>query len=203
MLPALAVAAGFAVRPDHRQASGFLQALRNAGDTADHVRAASGIPEIVPVDFHGWPTVAALVMREDHVARQAMTRRSHRGNQPWALSLSPDRAACGAPDGRQLGLNDAPCEWIVTAVFPLLSITIAEISFRWPEEYFLAWKNSRPSRPALRPNSHEMHGARTLLRGRRLPSYLTVSTSRPLVTATPSGRTAPRSVTATPSPVSS
>lgn len=110
--------------------------------------------QLAPGDLRGWPTlgmtvlmalcVAALVTREDHFARPIMCFRpvTRIGEISYGLYLYHLIGLHVAHLGvGKLGLGETAHSWLVSALFPLLSIVIAEISFRWFESYFLSWKN--------------------------------------------------------------
>lgn len=110
--------------------------------------------QMAPGNLRGWPTlgmdalmalcVAALVMREDHFARPVMLFRpvSRIGEISYGLYLYHLIGLHFAHlVVEKLELGESAHSWLVSALFPILSIIIAEISFRWFERYFLSWKN--------------------------------------------------------------
>lgn len=109
--------------------------------------------QLAPVNLMGWPALgmdvlmalclASLVMREDHLARPVMRLRPvvRIGEISYGLylyHLIGLHIAHLVID--RLGLGQTANAWVVTALFPLVSIAIAEISFRGFERRFLSFK---------------------------------------------------------------
>ena len=111
--------------------------------------------QLTPVNLMGWPSlgmnvlmalcIASLVIREDHLARPLM--------RFWPINQI-GKISYGVYLYHLIGLHIAHLlvesleltetahSWLVSALFPIISIIIAEISFRWFESYFLAWKDA-------------------------------------------------------------
>lgn len=114
---------------------------------------------LAPENLASWPALpmgglmalclASLVMREDHVLRPVMSfgpvRRA--GEISYGIYLYH---LIGLHVANQIigraGLDAGPGSWLVTLTYPLITVLIAEISFRTYERYFLSLKSLRPRR---------------------------------------------------------
>lgn len=111
--------------------------------------------QIAPADLQGWPAfgmdvlmtlcVVSLVVREDHAARGFMSFRpvARIGAISYGLYLYH---LIGLHVANELtskaGFEGMANMWVVTVIYPIISIIIAEISFRTYERYFLSMKST-------------------------------------------------------------
>lgn len=115
--------------------------------------------QLTPDSLLGWPALgmdllmalclASLVVREDHALRPvlAFPPLARIGEISYGLYLYH---LIGLHIATQIlargGLAAVPAGWAVTLLYPLISIAIAEASFRWFERPFLSLKSSPPFR---------------------------------------------------------
>lgn len=111
--------------------------------------------QISPTDLRGWPAlgmdilmtlcVVSLVVRDDHIASRFMAIRpiARIGEISYGLYLYH---LIGLHIANLLvskaGFDGTSHVWAVTFIYPVISIIIAEISFRTYERYFLSMKNT-------------------------------------------------------------
>lgn len=120
--------------------------------------------QLTPINLMGWPVlgmnilmalcIASLVMREDHFARPVMRFQPliRIGQISYGLYLYHLIGLHVAHLlAERLKLGETAHDWLVSALFPIISILIAEISFRWFESYFLSWKDAFST--SLRPTT--------------------------------------------------
>ena len=122
--------------------------------------------QLVPVSLLGWPALgmdalmalclASLVVREDHVLRPVMTFApvARVGEVSYGLYLYH---LIGLHIAHmilsQSGLTGPQAGWAVTLIYPLISIVIAEASFRSFERHFLALRATpSPGRSRTAPS---------------------------------------------------
>ena len=119
---------------------------------------------LAPVVLTGWPTLgmdalmalclSSLVVREDHVLKPVMTLApvARIGTISYGLYLYH---LIGLHVANEIlvrsGLDPYKAKWGVTMLYPLISIVIAEASFRGFERHFLALKTWRRIDPRKAP----------------------------------------------------
>lgn len=109
--------------------------------------------QLAPANLLGWPALgmdvlmalclASLVVREDHALRPALTFApvARIGEVSYGLYLYHLIGLHIANQAMaQAGLTGPEAGWAVTLIYPLVSILIAEASFRSLERYFLSLK---------------------------------------------------------------
>lgn len=123
--------------------------------------------QLTPESLLGWPTLgmdmlmalclASLVVREDHILRPVMTLApvARVGEISYGLYLYHLIGLHIANEGlRAAGLAGPGAQWAATLVYPLVSVVLAEASFRWFEGFFLSLKShdgSGRGKPAPSP----------------------------------------------------
>lgn len=112
--------------------------------------------QVTPADLTGWPAlgmdilmtlcVVSLVIREDHIARGVLAFRpiARIGEISYGLYLYHliGLHIITVLIAR-MGFAETPNAWLVTMIYPVISIIIAEISFRTYEGYFLSLKDRK------------------------------------------------------------